>query len=136
MTSLPASKSARVVMSAATLLIAWVSPAGKKPSSHLRILVAAVVYQFDIDKRSSASQRFHFVMVDEMFSKVDDHYAEYAMRLFESFGLQLLIVAPFDAKAKITEPFVEYYLHVVKQDDRSQVFTMTATEFLEAEMEE
>ncbi|MDF1752459.1 MAG: SbcC/MukB-like Walker B domain-containing protein [Verrucomicrobiales bacterium] len=105
---------------------------GEKAKLAFTILVAAVVYQFDIDKRSSTSQRFHFVMVDEMFSKVDDAYAEYAMRLFESFGLQLLIVAPFDAKAKITEPFVEYYLHVVKQDDHSQVFTMTATEFLES----
>ena len=109
---------------------------GEKAKLAFTILVAAVVYQFDIDKRSATSQRFHFVMVDEMFSKVDDAYAEYAMRLFESFGLQLLIVAPFDAKAKITEPFVEYYLHVVKQEDRSQVFTMTATEFLDADMEE
>ncbi len=108
---------------------------GEKAKLAFTILVAAVVYQFDIDKRSSSSHRFHFVMVDEMFSKVDDAYAEYALRLFESFGLQLLIVAPFDAKAKITEPFVEYYLHVVKQDDLSQVYTMTATEFLEAEAE-
>ena len=35
----------------------------------------------------------HFVVVGEMFSKVDDRYAEYALSLFRQFGLQLLIVA-------------------------------------------
>jgi len=66
-----------------------------------------------------------------MFSKVDDDYATYAMRLFGQFGLQLLIIAPFNAKARVTEPFVDFYLHVVKHDNRSQVYTMTAEEFRE-----
>lgn len=102
---------------------------GEKAKLAFTILVAAVVYQFDIDPDDHRSSRFHFVVVDEMFSKVDDHYATYAMRLFAQFGLQLLIVAPFDAKAKVTEPFVDVYLHVVKKDNRSQVFTMTSEEF-------
>ena len=51
--------------------------------------------------------------------------------MFEKFGLQLLIVAPFDAKAKVTEPFVDYYIHVVKKNNRSRVLTMTAAEFQE-----
>ena len=102
---------------------------GEKAKLAFTILVAAVVYQFDIDPESSQSDRFHFVVVDEMFSKIDDRYAEYALRLFEKFGLQLLIVAPFDAKAKVTEPFVDYYIHVVKKNNRSRVLTMTAGEF-------
>ncbi|MEM9479918.1 MAG: SbcC/MukB-like Walker B domain-containing protein [Verrucomicrobiota bacterium] len=104
---------------------------GEKAKLAFTILVAAVVYQFDIDPRDRRSGRFHFVVVDEMFSKVDDDYAAYAMRLFEQFGLQLLIVAPFDAKARVTEPFVDFYLHVVKHENRSQVYTMTAEEFQE-----
>jgi len=102
---------------------------GEKAKLAFTILVAAVVYQFDIDPEASISDRFHFVVVDEMFSKIDDRYAEYAMRLFQKFGLQLLIVAPFDAKAKVTEPFVDYYMHVVKKTNRSRVLTMSSGEF-------
>ncbi|MEM1294648.1 MAG: SbcC/MukB-like Walker B domain-containing protein [Verrucomicrobiota bacterium] len=102
---------------------------GEKAKLAFTILVAAVVYQFDIDPEAPQSDKFHFVVVDEMFSKIDDRYAEYALRLFDKFGLQLLIVAPFDAKAKVTEPFVDYYIQVVKKNNRSRVLTMTSGEF-------
>lgn len=105
---------------------------GEKARLAFTILVAAIAYQYNIDPHASSSSRFHFVMVDEMFSKVDDKYSEYALELFRSFGLQLLIVAPFDAKARITEPYVDHYLHVIKDNDRSQVFSMTAEEALPA----
>ena len=69
-----------------------------------------------------------------MFSKVDDQYSEYALELFKRFGLQLLIVAPLDSKARVTEPHVGCYLHVVKdaQTNCSEIFSMTAREFDEA----
>jgi uncharacterized protein YPO0396 len=71
-------------------------------------------------------------MVDEMFSKIDDQFSEYALKLFEKFRLQLLIVAPLDAKDRVTEPFVKKYLHVVKDNrNRSRVHTMSAVEFEE-----
>jgi len=54
-----------------------------------------------------------------MFSKVDDQYSGVRAGLFTKFGLQLLIVAPLDAKALVTEPYVGCYLHVVK-DPRSK----------------
>jgi uncharacterized protein YPO0396 len=87
-----------------------------------------------LDPDDPTSSRFHFVVVDEMFSKVDDQYSEYALELFRKFGLQLLIVAPLDAKALVTEPYVGCYLHVVKdaRTNRSEVFSMTAQEFTEA----
>jgi uncharacterized protein YPO0396 len=104
---------------------------GEKAKLAFTILVAAIAYQFDIDPARPSSDRFHFVVVDEMFSKVDDRYAEYALRLFRQFGLQLLIVAPLDAKARVTEPYVECYLHVVKDPEthNSEIFSMTAREF-------
>ncbi len=104
---------------------------GEKARLAFTILVAAIAYQFNIDPNSHVSERFHFVMVDEMFSKVDDKYAEYALNLFKRFGLQLLIVAPFDAKARITEPFVNHYLHVIKENDRSHLLSMTAEDVRE-----
>lgn len=107
---------------------------GEKAKLAFTILVAAIAYQYDIDPMRPASDRFHFVVVDEMFSKVDDKYAEYALQLFRKFGLQLLIVAPLDAKARVTEPYVECYLHVAKdpESSRSEIYTMTAQEFEEA----
>lgn len=106
---------------------------GEKAKLAFTILVAAIAYQYDIDPRQPVSDRFHFVVVDEMFSKVDDQYSEHALELFKKFGLQLLIVAPLDAKARITEPYVGCYLHVLKDDrsNLSEVFSMSAEEFRE-----
>lgn len=109
---------------------------GEKAKLAFTILVAAIAYQYDIDPRQPTSDRFHFVVVDEMFSKVDDQYAEYALELFKKFGLQLLIVAPLDAKALVTQPYVGCYLQVVKDDrtNRSEVISITAHEFEETMM--
>jgi uncharacterized protein YPO0396 len=107
---------------------------GEKAKLAFTILVAAIAYQYDLDPLRPSSKRFHFVVVDEMFSKVDDQHAEYALELFRKFGLQILIVAPLDSKARVTEPYVGCYLHVVKdqQTSKSEVFTMTAEQFEEA----
>ena len=104
---------------------------GEKAKLAFTILVAAIAYQYDLDPTGRTPGRFHFVIVDEMFSKVDDQNAEYALKLFEQFGLQLLIVAPLDSKARVTEPFVDCYLHVVKDETNhcSQLYSMTAREY-------
>jgi uncharacterized protein YPO0396 len=104
---------------------------GEKAKLAFTILVAAIAYQYDLDPTGQTPGRFHFVIVDEMFSKVDDQNAEYALKLFEQFGLQLLIVAPLDSKARVTEPFVDCYLHVVKDETThcSQLYSMTAREY-------
>ena len=104
---------------------------GEKAKLAFTILVAAIAYQFNLDPTQPQSNRFQFVVVDEMFSKVDDQHAEYALELFQKFGLQLLIVAPLDAKARVTEPYVGCYLHVVKdeQTSHSEIFSMTARQF-------
>jgi uncharacterized protein YPO0396 len=107
---------------------------GEKAKLAFTILVAAIAYQYDIDPTRSDSDRFRFVVVDEMFSKVDDQYSTYALELFQQFGLQLLIVAPLDAKARVTEPYVGCYLHVVKDavSNYSEIYSMTAREFEDA----
>jgi uncharacterized protein YPO0396 len=104
---------------------------GEKAKLAFTILVAAIAYQYDLDLTGRSGGRFHFVVVDEMFSKIDDRFAEYALKLFERFGLQLVIVAPLDAKARVTEPFVQFYLQILKDEKsyRSQLVTMTAREY-------
>lgn len=102
---------------------------GEKAKLAFTILVAAIGYQYDLDPDAPKNDRLCFVLVDEMFSKVDDQHAEYALDLFRQFGLQLLIVAPLDAKARVTQSYVGCYLHVNKRDNRSEIFEMTAVEF-------
>ncbi|MDZ4849317.1 MAG: ATP-binding protein [Pirellulaceae bacterium] len=107
---------------------------GEKGKLAFLVLVAAIAYQYDLEPDAESSDRFHFVMVDEMFSRSDDQHAEYALELFERFRLQLLIVAPLDAKARVTEPYVGTYLHVVKNKEthRSELLAITAKELHES----
>jgi len=107
---------------------------GEKGKLAFLVLVAAIAYQYDLEPDGENRNRFHFVMVDEMFSRSDDAHAEYALDLFQRFGLQLLIVAPLDAKARVTEPYVGTYVHVVKNKDthRSALITITAEELQDA----
>ena len=106
---------------------------GEKAKLAFTILIAAIAFQYDLDPERANSNRFHFVVVDEMFSRVDDGNSAYALELFRKFGLQLVIVAPLDAKARVTEEFVGCYLLVSKDEEsnRSQVLRMTAREFNE-----
>ena len=57
---------------------------GEKAKLAFTILVAAIAYQYDLDPEHPVSDRFHFVVVDEMFSKVDDQHAEYALEALQT----------------------------------------------------
>ncbi len=106
---------------------------GEKAKLAFTILVAAITYQYQIDPRENTSDKFHFVVVDEMFAKMADDYSIYALELFKTLKLQLLIVAPLDAKARITEDYVDYYLLVTKDEknSRSEIYTMSTERFRE-----
>ncbi|TWT75300.1 ATP-binding protein [Allorhodopirellula solitaria] len=111
---------------------------GEKGKLAFLVLVAAIAYQYDLQPGDPASERFQFVMVDEMFSRSDDTRAKYALDLFERFGLQLAIVAPLDAKARITESYVGTYGHIIKDPDthQSQLISLTTEQYLAAADEE
>lgn len=103
---------------------------GEKAKLAFTILVAAIIYQYDIDPRAPHQSRFRLAVIDEAFAKVDDRYANYALDLFHRFGLQLMVIAPFDPKARVVEPYADYYILTAKQNcpdgkDRSQLFTLT-----------
>ena len=101
---------------------------GEKAKLAFTILVSAIAYQYGLDPERPVSDRFHFAVVDEMFSKVDDKYSLFALELFKRFDLQLLIVSPLDAKAKITEDYTNYYAMVAKSPETSvsKVFCIDA----------
>ncbi len=104
---------------------------GEKGKLAFLVLVAAIAYQYDLQLGDPDSDRFHFVMVDEMFSRSDDTRAKYALNLFAKFNLQLAIVAPLDAKARITESYVGTYGHIIKDPDthRSELICLTAEQY-------
>lgn len=110
---------------------------GEKGKLAFLVLVAAIAYQYDLRPDEPDCDRFCFVMVDEMFSRSDDARAKYALDLFERFGLQLAIVAPLDAKARITENYVGMYGHVVKDanTNRSQLISLTAEQYRKVQAE-
>ena len=111
---------------------------GEKGKLAFLVLVAAIAYQYDLRIDDANSEKFHFVMVDEMFSRSDDIRAKYALDLFARFGLQLAIVAPLDAKAKVTENYVGMYGHIIKdpETNRSELISLTAQQYRDFQSEE
>jgi len=67
---------------------------GEKAKLAYTILASALAYQYGL--RKDPVRSFRFIVVDEIFSKVDPQNAEYAMNLFKSLNLQVMVVTPLD----------------------------------------
>lgn len=105
---------------------------GQKAKLAFTILASAVAYQYGIAKDRQSANSFRFVVVDEMFSRSDETNARYALQLFKQFHLQLLIVCPFDARARVVEPFVSsYHLTLNPTTQASTVRTVSVEEIRE-----
>jgi len=105
---------------------------GQKAKLAFTILASAVAYQYGIAKDRQNAESFRFVVVDEMFSRSDETNSRYAMQLFQQFHLQLLIVCPFDARARVVEPFVSsYHLTLNPTTKASTVRTVSVEEVRE-----
>lgn len=113
---------------------------GQKVKLAYTILASAIAYQFGLNKEGrTAAQSFRFVVIDEVFSKSDSINSEYAMKLFQELGIQLMVVSPLD-KTRIVEPYIST-IHLVTNTDEendSKVYEMTINEFQEqcAELKE
>jgi len=105
---------------------------GQKAKLAFTILASAIAYQYGIAKDSTNANSFRFVVVDEMFARSDEANSKYALQLFAKFQLQLLIVCPFDARARVVEPFVSsYHLSLNPTTQASTVRTITVEEIHE-----
>lgn len=78
---------------------------GQKEKLAYTVLAASLAYQFGLERDTSRSRSFRFVVIDEAFGRGSDESATYGLRLFEKLNLQLLIVTPLQ-KIHIIEPFV------------------------------
>ena len=102
---------------------------GQKAKLAFTILASAIAYQYRIAGDTNNVNSFRFVVVDEMFARTDEENSRYALDLFSTFQLQLLIVSPFDARARVVEPHVSsYHLTVNPTTQSSAIRSITAQE--------
>ncbi len=80
----------------------------------------------------SQPDTFRFVVIDEAFSRSDEINARYAMELFQTLGLQLLVVTPMTG-THIVEPYVAACHFVFNNSDGnySQIINMPIAEYKE-----
>ena len=79
---------------------------GQKAKLAFTILASALSAQYGLSNAPSDAKNFRLVVIDEAFSRTDESNSTRAMQLFERLGFQVVIVGPFDAKAKLAVPFV------------------------------
>ncbi len=91
---------------------------GEKAKLAYTILASAIAYQYGLNREQheQTGRSFRFVIVDEIFSKVDPENSEYAMNLFRTMGLQLMIVTPLD-RINIVEKHIGSVCFIEKQRD-------------------
>jgi uncharacterized protein YPO0396 len=92
---------------------------GQKAKLAYTVLASAIADQYGINQDSAdAAHAFRFVAVDEVFSKLDEGNARFAMQLFEQLHLQVLVVTPMD-KMHIVEPFIGA-VHIVSNPNGNE----------------
>lgn len=82
---------------------------GQKTKLAFTILASAISAQYGLINTDAGGSSFRFVVIDEVFARTDEPNSERALKLFQSLGLQLLIVSPFDAKSRIVEDYVDTF---------------------------
>lgn len=99
---------------------------GQKAKLAFTILASALSAQYGLSTAPADAPNFRLVVIDEAFSRTDEFNSISAMDLFSSLGFQLLIVGPFDAKAKLAVPFVQT-IHLASNPggNRSQLVALT-----------
>lgn len=102
---------------------------GQKAKLAFTILASALCAQYGLSPAAPDAPQFRLVVIDEAFSRTDETNSTRAMHLFARLGFQVLIVGPFDAKAKLAVPFVES-IHLVTNPsgDGSQVHVLSRAE--------
>lgn len=92
---------------------------GQKARLAFSILASAILSQYGLaDGTTSRENAFRLVVIDEVFSRTDEENSRRALDLFRKLDLQLIVVSPFDAKARIVEDYVDSF-HLALNPDRN-----------------
>lgn len=104
---------------------------GQKEKLAYTILAAGLAYQFGLNANAARARTFRFVIIDEAFVHGSDDSARFALELFRTMNLQLLIVTP-KQKIHVIEPYVSSVAFVSNRDGSSSSMTnMTIEEYHE-----
>jgi uncharacterized protein YPO0396 len=79
---------------------------GQKEKLAYTVLAASLAYQFKLEWGAAKSRTFRFAVIDEAFGRGSDESTRFALKLFGTLGLQLLIVTPLQ-KIHVIEPYVD-----------------------------
>ncbi|MGB0963861.1 MAG: ATP-binding protein, partial [Mycobacterium sp.] len=102
---------------------------GQKEKLAYTILAASLAYQFGLEWGVERSRDFRFAVIDEAFGRGSDVSTRYALELFATLGLQLLIVTPLQ-KVHVIEPYVKAIGFVDNPTGTcSRIQTMTIEEY-------
>jgi uncharacterized protein YPO0396 len=102
---------------------------GQKEKLAYTVLASSLAYQFGLEHEKIQSRSFRFVMIDEAFGRGSDESTRYALKLFESLKLQLLVITP-KQKINVIEPFVKSVHFVHNQDGMdSSLISMRIEEY-------
>lgn len=102
---------------------------GQKEKLAYTILAASLAYQFGLQWGVEQSRDFRFAVIDEAFGRGSDVSTRYALQLFATLGLQLLIVTPLQ-KVHVIEPYVKAIGYVDNPSGQfSRLQTMTIEEY-------
>ena len=104
---------------------------GQKEKLAYTILAASLAYQFGLDVNGLKARTFRFVMIDEAFGRGSDESAQFALELFRTLRLQLLIVTPLQ-KIQVIEPYVSHVAFVSNREGKSSALAcLTIEEYRE-----
>lgn len=109
---------------------------GQKAKLAFTILASALTAQYGLSLAQPGNSNFRLVVIDEAFSRTDEENSQRAMQLFASLGFQVVIVGPFDAKAKLAVPFVRT-IHLASNStgDKSQLLAITRQDLESGDLE-
>ncbi|MFN0126920.1 MAG: ATP-binding protein [Verrucomicrobiales bacterium] len=82
---------------------------GQKAKLAFTILAASLCAQYGLAADADSTDGFRLVVIDEIFARTDEGNSRRALELFRSMGFQLLLAAPWEAKVRIAEPYVDNY---------------------------
>jgi len=89
---------------------------GQKAKLAFTVLASAIAAQYGLVGADDQTDAFRLVVIDEAFARTDEANSQRALDLFQTLGLQLLIVNPFDAKGRIVEDYVDSFHLAVNPD--------------------
>lgn len=99
---------------------------GQKAKLAFTILAASLLAQYGLADEPDRADSLRLVVVDEVFAHTDEPNSRRALDLFKSMGFQLIVIVPWEAKARVAESYVDsFHLTLNPNGDASELQAAT-----------